>query len=43
MWTNGFYSYEHVYTYKRRQDFKIFLKENYAVALDRCYLFTKKC
>ena len=23
--------------------FKTFLKENYAIALDSCYLFTKKC
>ena len=23
--------------------FRTFLKENYAVALDSCYLFTKKC
>ena len=24
------------------RNFKIFLKENYAIALDSCYLFTKK-
>ena len=23
--------------------FKTFLKENYSIALDSCYLFTKKC
>ena len=23
--------------------FKTFLKENYAIALDSCYVFTKKC
>ena len=40
MWTSGFYWYGHVYTCRR--SFKIFLKENYAIALDSCYLFTKK-
>ena len=25
------------------RSFKTFLKENYAIALDSCYLFTKKC
>ena len=25
------------------RSFKTFLKENYAVALDSCYLFTKNC
>ena len=25
------------------RSFKTFLKENYAIALDRCYVFTKKC
>ena len=25
-----------------RRNFKIFLEENYLVALDNCYLFTKK-
>ena len=25
------------------KSFKTFLKENYAIALETCYLFTKKC
>ena len=40
MWNCGFNSYEHVHTEDR--NFETFLKENYAVALDSCYLFTKK-
>ena len=42
MWTCDFYRYEHVYVYKGR-NFKSFLKENYAIALNSCYLFTKNC
>ena len=39
MWTSGFY----IYTYRRRQEFQniIEMKENYAIALNSCYLFTK--
>ena len=33
--------YEHVYTY-RRKEFQNISKENYTVALDSCYLFTKR-
>ena len=31
------------YTFTEGRNVKIYLKENYAVALDKCYLFTKKC
>ena len=38
MCTCGFYNrYEHV-----ERNFKTFLKKNFAVALDSCFLFTKK-
>ena len=43
MWTSGFYWYEH-YMYiltEGGRSFKTLLKENYAIALDSCYLFTK--
>ena len=36
----GFYRYEHFYTDRRWKCQK--LKENNAVALDSCYIFTKK-
>ena len=29
------------YTLTKGRDFKTFLRENYAIALDSCYLFTK--
>ena len=38
----GFYGYEH-YMYIGGMSFKTLLKENYVIALDSCYLFTKKC
>ena len=40
-WTSGFYRYEHIYSSEGR-DFKTSLKENYAIGLDSCHLFTKK-
>ena len=45
MGAGGFYLYEHnmyILTEGGRT-FKTLLKENYAIALDGCYLFTKKC
>ena len=42
MWTSNFCWSKHLYTYKRGRNFKTILKENYAIALDRCYLFAKK-
>ena len=41
MGTSCFYWYRLAYTY-RNQEFQTLLKENYAVALNSCYLFTKK-
>ena len=47
MWASGFSEiYIHVNTYlltEGGRNFKAFLKENYIIALDSCYLFTKKC
>ena len=42
MWTSttSFHRYEHILTEGR--NFKTFLKESYAVALDSCYIFNKK-
>ena len=40
MCTFDFFKYEHIITEGR--NFKTFLKENYAIALDCCYLFTIK-
>ena len=42
MWTSGSYWYKHILT-EGSGNFKTFLKENYAIALDSCFLFTKKC
>ena len=42
LWTSDFYWYEDVYITGGRS-FKTFLKENYAIAYDSCYWFTKKC
>ena len=39
--TCGFYRYEQIYTY-RRQNFKTFLKANYAIVLYSCYLLIIK-
>ena len=41
MWTSGFYWYEHILT-EGGGSFKTFLKENYTIALDSCFLFTTK-
>ena len=44
MWTSDFYWYEHyTLTEAGGRSFKTFLKENYAIAVDSCYLFTNKC
>ena len=40
MWRSSFRRYEHVLSEGR--NFKKFLKKSYAVALDRCCIFTKK-
>ena len=37
-----FPEYMNTYTLTEGRNFKIFRKENYAIALDSCYLFTKK-
>ena len=44
MWTSGFNWYENYMDIltKGRRSFKKCLKENYAIALNNCYLFTKK-
>ena len=42
MFTCDFYRYEHVHTYRMYLLQKTLLKENYAIDLDSCYLFTKK-
>ena len=42
MWTSGSYWYKHILR-EGSGNFKTFLKENYAIALDSCFLFTKKC
>ena len=41
MWTNGFYRYEHVYTYKR-QEFQNILERILSHGLGELYLFLKK-
>ena len=41
MWTSGSNWYEHILT-EGGESFKTFLKENYRVALDSCFLFTRK-
>ena len=40
MWTSGFYRYEHIL--REDRNFKTFLKENYVIVLDSCYLFAEK-
>ena len=40
--TSGLYINMNTYILAKGWNFKTFLKENYAIALDSCYLFNKK-
>ena len=40
--SSGFYRYEIFYIITEGRNFKTFLKEDYGIAFDSCYMFTKK-